>query len=123
MATQPNAFPNSTQGLITSEIFPRQVSFCCVTQEELDSYVSWGFFLNACLTLLGVTSSGALTCRLATVQEGLPIVYIAQLNIAQYMLGAISVIFLLGSISFGILQYRSKNRLFGVRNSVPLSKG
>jgi|SRR5882762_5603474 len=121
MGIPPNAFPNAPQGLITSEVFPRQVSYCCLTQEELDSYVSWGFFLNACLTLLGMTSSGALTCYLATLQGGLPVLYLAKLQIAQYMLDGISLIFLAGSICFGTLQYKSKKRMFGASGSVPLS--
>jgi len=117
----PSAFPTTSEGLITSRIFPRQVSFCCLTQEELDSYVVWGLFLNGCLTLLGVAFSSALTCKLATLQEGLPVLYLAKLQIAQYMLTGISLIFLASSICFGILQYKSKNRMFGANSPAALS--
>jgi len=52
-------------GLLTSDILPRKVTYCCVTGDELDAYANWGLILNACLTLFGITASASLTCCLA----------------------------------------------------------
>ncbi len=102
----------SAEGTLTTHVFPRQINYFYVSAEEIDSYSTWGWLFTVCLTVCGIASSGALTCWLATMEEGLPAIYLAKLTTAGGLLSAVAVVFLLGAVGFFYLQRKTKQRFF-----------